>query len=207
MNQRSKFKVFVCNLENSFTEWTQHKVFSKCVYGCSGFYSLLRISCFLKAHLTVLKMMVMRARLVECFNLFRERLEQSHRVARSAHKGVESTLRPGDFVWLHSPPPLGVSPKLHKAWTGPWQISGVEETRVTIVRVGPFRPICSRVSGPVPASLSSVPVSSSSPRLIHAPFSCVPTVVVTPPAPPAPVPLRRSQRSGVAKSTGFYTEY
>ena len=59
-------------------------------------------------------------------------------MARSAHKGVESTLRPGDFVWLHSPPPLGVSPKLHKAWTGPWQISGVEETQVTIVRMGPL---------------------------------------------------------------------
>ena len=79
-----------------------------------------------------------RARLVDCFDLIRERLEQFHRVARSAHKGVESTLMPDDFVWLHSPPPLGVSPKLHKAWTGPWQISGVEETRVTIVRVGPL---------------------------------------------------------------------
>ena len=80
----------------------------------------------------------LRARLVDCFDIIRLKLDQSHRVAKTAHRGVESRLRVGDFVWLHSVPPVGVSPKLFKAWTGPWQISEIQGSRVTIVRVGPL---------------------------------------------------------------------
>ena len=89
------------------------------------------------------------------------------------------------YVWLHAPPPKGVSPKLHRYWTGPWQIKGITGTTVDLTRVGPLpspRHMRSTsvhvdrikpVRGTVTLAPAAPPVSQSTPveESVPAPFT------------------------------------
>ena len=154
----------------------------------------------------------LRLRLAECFLLVRQRLNHRHKVAKTVYdsKCKVPVYVINSYVWLHAPPPRGVSPKLHRYWTGPWQIKGITGTTVDLTRVGPLpspRHMRSTsvhvdrikpVRGTVTLAPAAPPVSQSTPveESVPAPF----TVNQPTPANTA----SRPRREGAHRPVGFY---
>ena len=79
-----------------------------------------------------------RKKLALCFNVVSDKLNQSHRVAKKIYdrEKPDESLQVGDYVWLYSVPPKGVSSKFFRHWTGPWQVQRIQGVVYSVVRVG-----------------------------------------------------------------------